>query len=226
MFAQRDFVLLMKLHNVTRYKDYSRWDEVTASVLLLAGLARAANAPTEIRLLNNSTPICVGRRSANDNELSNVVAQLSIEPSGQTPICAQLHDIIKNLRKMEPKLRKSKRVALLVLITDGTSTDGDIINVLRPLEGFPLRIVVRILAEDKELIEYWQHINTTLNLDICIMTSLKVEAAESERKNSWLTYAEPLFLLREFGIEIPGIDMLPYRQLPKEKIKAICQLLL
>jgi hypothetical protein len=193
---------------------------------MLAGLARAANAPTEIRLLNNSTPICVGRRRAKDSELTNVVAQLSIEPSGQTPICAQLHDIIKNLRKMEPKLRKSKRVALLVLITDGTSTDGDVINVLRPLEGFPLRIVVRILTEDKELIEYWQHINSTLNLDICIMTSLKEEAAESERKNSWLTYAEPLFLLREFGVEIPGIDMLRYRQLPKEKIKAICQLLL
>lgn len=127
---------------------------------------------------------------------------------------------------MEPKLRKSKRVALLVLITDGTSTDGDVINVLRPLEGFPLRIVVRILTEDKELIEYWQHINSTLNLDICILTSLKEEAAASEKKNSWLTYGEPLFLLREFGVEIPGLNMLPYRQLPKEKIKAICQLLL
>ena len=149
-----------------------------------------------------------------------------MEPSGQTPICAQLHDIIKNLRKMEPKLRKSKRVALLVLITDGTSTDGDVINVLRPLEGFPLRIVVRILTEDKELIEYWQHINSTLNLDICILTSLKEEAAASEKKNSWLTYGEPLFLLREFGVEIPGLNMLPYRQLPKEKIKTICQLLL
>ena len=208
------------------FNDFSRWDEVAKAVREIAGLANAAKAPTEIRFLNNSQPIVVGTEEAKGDELAIIATQLAVEPHGQTPICAQLLEVIKQVKNMESELRKSQKVALLVIMTDGESSDGSIIETLKALEGFPVQVIVRISTEEKEVVDYWQNINSELDLDIYVLEGYEWESNLVQARNSWLTYGEPLHQIRAFGIAVPGVNTLSYRQLNKENIKSICELLL
>lgn len=111
-------------------------------------------------------------------------------------------------------------------MTDGKSTDGDIIEVLKPLEGYPIQVIIRIYTDQREILDYWQDINSQLHLDISILNSLRDTAAAYSKKNSWLTYGEHLHLLREFGVIFAGINLMSHKELPRDDIKDISQLLL
>ena len=189
-------------------------------------LADAAEAPTEIRLLNKAEPLVVGLGSKGDkSDLTNAMAQLSIDPTGQTPLCRQLSDVIEQLRDLEPELRATNKIALLLIMTDCESSDGNIIDVLKLLEGLPLQIIIRICSDEREITEYWQNINAQLDLDISVLGQVKTEALIISENNNWLTYAEPLHRLREFGVMVPAINYLDLRQLSKQEIRTIAQIL-
>ena len=207
-------------------KTFSRWDEVAESVRVIAGLADAAHAPTEIRFLNDAQPVVLGSKEDKGDELARITTQLAVEPHGQTPICAQLLEVITQVKNIEDDLRKSQKIALLVIMTDGESSDGSIIETLKALEGLPVQVIVRISTEEKEVVDYWQNINSELDLDIYVLEGYEWEANLVSSKNSWLTYGEPLHQIRAFGISVPGINNLSYRQLNKENVKSICELLL
>jgi hypothetical protein len=194
-------------------------------VKLLASLAEAAETPTEIRLLNKE-PLVVGIGSRNKiSNLSKLMTQLECDPSGQTPICKHLYEISEQLRNMENELRASNKKALLIIMTDCESSDGDIVDVLKPLEGLPLQIIIRICSHEKEIIEHWQHINAQLDLEIYVLREVKAEADIVTENNSWVTYGEPLHRLREFGVMVPAIDKLNLRQLSKLEIRTVAQIL-
>lgn len=152
--------------------------------------------------------------------------QLSAEPSGQTPLCAQLSDVITQVRNMSDQLRMINKIAVMIIMTDGGATDGDIVDILKPLEGLPLKIIVRIYTDEVDVIEYWSHINSQLDIEIYVLDSLEGEATTVIERNNWLTYGEPLHRLREFGILLPGMDKMAYKQLSKKEIGFICQLIL
>jgi hypothetical protein len=210
----------------TSYQECSRWEEISGAVKTIACLADAAEAPTEVRLLNKSEPLVVGLGCKGDrNALANVISQLSIDPGGQTPICKQLLDIIEQLRDMESELRATNKIAVLIIMTDCESTDGNIIDVLRLLEGLPLQIIIRMCTDENNIIEYWQNINAQLDLDIDVLGQVKTEALVVAENNNWLNYAEPLHRLREFGVVVPAINNLDLRQLSKVEIKILSQIL-
>lgn len=174
-------------HSMPYVEECTRYDEVAESTRVIATLAEAAALPTEIRLLNKSDPVIVGVRSNNNNSsnLSRVMAQLSQEPSGTTPMCRQLHDIIASLRSMERELRSTNKIALLIIMTDCESTDGNIVDVLKPLEGMPLQIVIRMCTDERPVTEYWHNINAQLDLDIYVLDHMDIEAAEVMENNNW-----------------------------------------
>lgn len=187
------------------FKVLSRWDEVSQSVRMISSLANAAKIQTEVRLLNSAEPVIVGQKEDDEGKgLATVTSQLLMQPSGQTPICAQLKAVIDQLKSSEFELRASNRIAMLIIMTDGESSDGCIIDVLKELEGFPLQIIIRICTDEIEITEYWHHISAQLDLEIYVLDDLKSEATVVKKCNPWLTYGEPLHLLREFGIMIPG----------------------
>jgi hypothetical protein len=93
------------------------------------------------------------------------------------------------------------------------------------LEGLPLQIIIRICSDEREITEYWQHINAQLDLDIYVLGQVKTEALIVAENNNWLTYAEPLHRLREFGVTVAAINNLDLRQLSKQEIRTIAQIL-
>lgn len=168
----------------------------------------------------------VGRgNQGNGGDLQNAMTQLSIDPIGKTPLCKQLSDIVDQLRDLEDELRAADKIALLLIMTDCESSDGNIIDVLKLLEGLPLQIIIRICSDEREITEYWQNINAQLDLDIYVLGQIKTEAVIVAENNNWLTYGEPLHRLREFGVMVSAINNLDSRQLTKQEIRTITQIL-
>ena len=189
----------------------------------MATIADAARTPIEIRLINDSEPLVVADDSNISSVLSAVMDELITEPTGVTPICKQIRAVGRRLKEMEGALRASGKIALLVIMSDGESTDGNIADVLRPLEGLPLQVIVRICTSEKEVGDFWQAITAQLNLDIFVLSQTKEEAMLIAESNSWLVYGEALHRLREFGVMEPAIDLLRYRQLSHSEIATVAQ---
>lgn len=162
----------------------------------------------------------------NGVNVSKINQQLDVEPTGLSPICKQIRGVTKKLKNMEETLRSLNKIALLIIMTDGESSDGSIVDVLKPLEGLPLQIIIHISTDDRTVTDYWHQVNAQLDLDIYVLDDLEAEAGTVGESNSWLTYGEPLHRLRQFGVMIPAIDVLGYRQLSKIEITQVAQILL
>lgn len=193
---------------------------------IIAGLASAARSPTEILLPNNTEPLMFGDKEGCGVELDLLTFQLSRAPLGQTAISARLDGVIKRLIGIEGKLREEGTIALLIIMSDGESTDERMTEVLRPLEGLPLQIVIRISTMSKEINDYWQAINSALDIDMLVLNAFESEAELVREWNGWLTYSEPLHYMKEFGVNTAGMHLLSQRQLSKQEIRVICQFLL
>jgi len=120
-----------------------------------------------VRLLNKQPePVTVGQDRDGGASLAAADELLKIEPSGLTPVCRQIAEVTERLQGMETSLRASGQLAVLLIITDGESTDGNVVEQLSPLEGLPLKVVVRLCTDEPEVSEYWHTINASLDLDI------------------------------------------------------------
>jgi len=108
---------------VPHFEECTRWEEVTSSMNVMVSHADKVGAPMEVRLLNKAQPVTVGE-GADPAKLAAVRALLATEPSGLTPVCRQILEVIDRIRAMESELVASGKVALLLIITDGESTDG------------------------------------------------------------------------------------------------------
>ena len=205
----------------------SRWEQVTSSILPLISLADTAEAPTEVRLLNKAEPVMVGL-GISEKSMEEITTLLAIEPSGLTPLCKQLQGVIDTISDMQQQLRESGKKAWLLIITDGESTDGNVAEMLKSLQGMPVQILIRMCTEEIEVCDYWENINASLDLDIRILNDVIIEAQKCTELNPWLTYGEPLHHAREFGmaVNVPTLDVLKDRPLTKGEIKTLAKILL
>ena len=80
-------------------------------------------------------------------------------PGGQTPICAQIHEVVKKIASIDDQLRANNQRAAVVLCTDGISIDGDVADAMRPLQDLAVWVVVRLCTDEDEVIEYWNNID-------------------------------------------------------------------
>jgi hypothetical protein len=209
-------------------EECSRWDEIAASVRTIVQMADAGGVPTEIRFLNKAVPKSVGLPTPDGGKSYDDAMDLieKTTPQGQTPLCKQVLEVVDQIKKSQSKLEASKTVAMVIIFTDGESTDGNVVDVLKPLERLPVEIVVRLSTDAKDLSEYWHNISAQLDLDVYVLDDLGTEAKEVAAHNPWLTYAEPLHRAREFGLDLPSAKYLKERQLTKQEIKNMAEALL
>jgi hypothetical protein len=162
-----------------RFITCTRWQELTEGLRFHAGLAKSACAPTEFRLLNGSQPICLGLNDAGEQDrYQSLLAILDQSPSGGTPLCAHIREVIAKIRLMEPQLRANGQKACVIIATDGESSDGDIITAMQPLRALPVWVVVRLCTDEDRIVEYWNNIDSQLEVEMDVLDDLKGEAQE------------------------------------------------
>lgn len=209
--------------NVDRFINCSRWSELCDSIRFHAGLADAAQSPTEFRFLNNSPPLLLGAGESSRANYERLLEVLEESPHGQTPLCAQVREVVGQITSIAPQLRAAGQRAVVVVATDGKPTDGDLATTLRPLQQLPVLIVVRMCTDEDEVVNYWNTLDSTqVEIDIDVLDDHQGEAKELYAVNSWLTYGEPLHRLREFGTPIKEMDMIDQAKLSAEQVRVVC----
>lgn len=94
----------------------TRWAELSESLRFHLKLAQEGMLPSEFRLLNGAAPVLVGVSSSIDSEaqslsqgtvsnLTRLLAAFEESPSGQTPLCWHIRDVIKHIEPIASKLR-------------------------------------------------------------------------------------------------------------------------
>ena len=63
-------------------------------------------------------------------------------------------------------------------------------------------------------------------MDIKVLDDMHREATDIAETNPWLTYGEPLHRAREFGMMVPALDVLRDRQLTRNEVHAVVEMLL
>jgi len=211
----------MLVSSGTQYKmvECTRWKELTTAMKFHVGLAQAASALSEFRLLNNAPPITIG---INDpNAYPAALDAFERSPTGATPLCFHVKQVISQIQSFEPQLRANGHKACVIICTDGEPSDGDIVAAMKPLCTLPAWVVVRMCTGEESIVNYWENIDKSLELNMDIMDDIKGEAEGVFNQNSWLTYGEPIQRLREFGFTIKEFDLLDELPLSLDQIRTV-----
>lgn len=189
-------------------------------------LARQGGIPTEFRLLNQGLPMRVGFNASESHDNAEVLRALFDQsPGGGTPLCRHIHEVIQSIQAVEGPLRASGQRACVIIATDGESSDGDVAQALRPLKDLPAWVVVRLCTNEDKIVNYWNDIDSVLELDMDVLDDLFGEAGEVQAVNPWLNYNEVMHRIREFGVSFKELDMLDERLLSLEQFKRVCKLM-
>merc|ERR1712013_661615 len=225
----------------------SRWNEIKACIEYHAQMAAALEAPTNFRLLNdpacgpNSQQFGVAETSldkrALQEEVDRAVAIMkTAQPGGVTPLVRHVEEIARSVKELEPQLRAHGCRAAIILATDGLPTDGmgyggeaaqkQFVRALRGLEGLPLWVVIRLCTDEDEVVEFYNDLDSQLELSLEVLDDFIAEAAEVHEHNPWLNYALPLHRVREMGYHHRIFDMMDERPFTREELREYCSLLL
>ena len=216
----------VKIQNDNKIVKCSRWSELVSSLTFHSNLAEISNSPTEFRLLNMADPVLIGSGQDRGKSLDAFLDILSESPGGQTPICAQIRDVIERISSIQHLLRQSGQKACVIIATDGESTDGDLASAMRPLESLPVWVVVRLCTDEEKVVQYWNEIDGELELEMDVLDDLAGEADEVFTNNPWLTYTESFHRFREYGATIKEMDLLDESQLSSDQMRAVTALVL
>lgn len=112
----------------------TRWAELTESMLFQAELSECLSCPSEFRLINGADPVIVGLNDDDKGESMKFLRDvLSENPAGPTPLCTHITAVVACIASVEKELRANGQKAVVVIATDGESSDGNVAEALRPL---------------------------------------------------------------------------------------------
>mmetsp|Transcript_10092 Transcript_10092/g.10914 ORF Transcript_10092/g.10914 Transcript_10092/m.10914 type:complete len:481 (-) Transcript_10092:311-1753(-) len=205
----------------------TRWAELTESMLFQAELSECLSCPSEFRLINGADPVIVGLNDDDKGESMKFLRDvLNENPAGPTPLCTHITAVVACIASVEKELRANGQKAVVVIATDGESSDGNVAEALRPLTDLPVLVILRLCTEETEVVEYWNNIDNQLELDIDVIEDQLGDAKQINEVNGWLTYGEPLHRMREFGASMKELDIIDESTLSSDQMRTVCAYLL
>ena len=232
-------------HRVLLDADCTRWAEVEETVNCHAQLSAVIGAPTDFRLLNpsqrggpQSFRVGYGRHAAKDSKRVQSIMSRN-QPKGKTPLSTSIHEIRNEIVSMLPKLEAEGTKVAIVIATDGCNHDKhniggqhdeakrneELLRALESLQGLPVCVVIRLCTDYEPLVDFYNGLDESLELDIDVIDDHKAEAEEVYQHNKWLNYSLLLHRMREMGQHNRLFDLLDQRSLTKVEIRNFCWLL-
>ena len=221
-----------------KFVNCSRWAEIRETVEYHAQIAALLEAPTVFRLLNDPGRMCGPQQfSIAERGPEYIAEDLNVAlttmrqatPSGVTPLAEHVREIRENVVAMQDNLERNGQKVVVVLATDGLPSDSSGItsratrrefeNALRSLEGLPIWIVVRLCTDEEDVVDFYNNLDSQLELSLEVIDDFTGEALEVYEHNKWLNYALPMHRIREMGFSHRLFDLLDERPLTKDELR-------
>jgi hypothetical protein len=223
---------------VVKLMECSRWSELQQTVEYHAQMSAILKAPTVFRLLNDPGRV-VGPQQFSVAERGGEFLQDDISmalrtmtnasPSGCTPLSQHIVEIRENIMAMLPQLQSTGQKVAIILATDGLPSDDygvsdsstrlEFESNLRSLAGLPVWVVVRLCTDEDEVAEYYNNLDSHLELSLEVLDDWVGEAQEIHGTNPWLNYGLCLHRMREMGFHNRLFDLLDERPLNLSELK-------
>jgi hypothetical protein len=203
-----------------------------------AQMAALLAAPTVFRLLNDPGRIVGPQQfSIAESGLEQIPNDLLLArttmtnaaPSGVTPLAEHVREIRDNIMAMRQQLIPNGQKVTVVLATDGLPTDhfgissstvrAEFQQSLRSLEGLPVWVVIRLCTDEDNVTEYYNQLDSQLELSLEVLDDFLGEAQEVYEHNKWLNYALPIHRIREMGFHHRLFDLLDERPLTLDEVR-------
>jgi len=101
--------------------------------MFMGELSEALGIPSEFRLLNGADPVVVGLEEDQGESMNFLREALSESPAGPTPLCTHIQAVVQCILSVEKELRANNQKAVVIIATDGESSDGNVAEALKPL---------------------------------------------------------------------------------------------
>lgn len=222
----------------------SRWSELQQTVEYHAQISALMKAPTVFRLLNDPGRM-VGPQKFSIAERGPALIEEDLQttmqtmtqasPSGCTPLSQHIVEIRANVMAMLPQLQATGQKVVIILATDGLPTDSsgtcnsrtraEFENNLRSLAGLPVWIVVRLCTDEDDVVDYYNNLDSQLELSLEVLDDWIGESKEVYQFNPWLNYGLCLHRIREMGFHHRLFDLLDERRLNLDELKEFLFLL-
>jgi len=223
----------------------TRWKEIQETVEYHAQMAAMLKAPTIFRLLNDPGsrvgPQIFGVADKGDHMIDSdlqvaLTTMQNASPGGVTPLCRHIYECQKQIALLAPQLNAEGRKIAIIIATDGLPTDergygglskqAEFTNALRSLEGLPVWIVIRLCTDEDDVVNFYNDLDSQLELSIEVLDDFIGEATEVHSFNRWLNYSLVLHRCREMGFQNRLFDLLDERKLTKTELREFCTLML
>jgi hypothetical protein len=192
-----------------RYIKCSRWQEQLETIKYQIDVSNAGNIDTTFMFLNRA-PIIAGQNAFVDY---NQCPQLNSAPNGGTPLCKILRQIINEIKPEAEMYRRQNKMFMIVISTDGESSDGNVASVLMELQHYPVCVTLRLCTDDDKIVNYWNNVDNDLEISLDVLDDYVSEAKEVYECNPWLTYGIQLHRMREFGLVSKEIDLIDEKKI-------------
>ena len=194
----------------------TRWEELGDSLRFHAGLVHASKMQAQFRFINGPRTHMPGDGKRG---MDKILSVLDDPPSGVTPLCRHMKEVVDEIEHFAPALRQHRRKAIICIFTDGCPSDGDLVTVLNRLVDLPVWLMVRLSTNEDEVVSYWNSLDARLEVDMDILDDPQAEADEIHKLNPWLSYNYFLHRIREFGLIIREFDMLDEHAMSPPQIR-------
>jgi hypothetical protein len=225
-------------NNDVRFVSCSRWAEIQETVVYHAQISALLEAPTVFRLLNDPGRMAGPQQFSIAERGSDLVSEdLSIalntiqnaSPTGVTPLSEHVREIRANVMTMKDELFEMGQKVVIILATDGLPSNNygasnkqtlnEFRDALRSLEGLPVWIVVRLCTDEDNVVEFYNNLDSQLELSLEVIDDFTGEAKEVFEYNKWLNYCLPLHRIREMGFNHKLFDLLDERKFTKDELR-------
>lgn len=213
----------------------TRWNELQETVRCHIRLAGLLQAPTVFRLLNDpgsahyQQQFSVAERGEEfiQQDVTNALRCIESIPVGTTPLTEHVLEIRENVLQLQPTLKEKSQKVVVVIATDGipNGSESEFVEALRSLEGLPVWVVIRLCTDDDNVVDYYNCIDSQLELSLEVLDDFEMEAKEVYEHNKFLNYSLPLHRCREMGFHHRLFDLLDERKLTLGELRDIFALL-
>lgn len=178
--------------NQTKIVGCTRWSELTDSLRFHAMLSEKLGVISDFRLLNGSMPLRLGPHDLVGDNLATLFHEFDKGPNGGTPLCMHIAQIVREVTQIKGQLMANNQKVCVVIATDGESSDGNVVQAMKALERLPVMVVIRLCTDDEKIVQYWNSVDSQVEVEIDVLDDLTGEAEEVNEKNPWLNYGLPM----------------------------------